>query len=95
MNTFDWPYVIGGKPFNSWPAFIPITFELGILFCGVGTVMVLFAYRRYFPGKNAKLAHPALMRDRFGLAAVSDSRVDELKVLLKECGAEDIISTDE
>ena len=95
MNAVDWPYIIGGKPFNSWPAFIPITFELGILFCGVGSVITLFAYRGYFPGKSAKLAHPDLMRDKFGLAAVSDSRVTELKALLKDCGAEDIISTED
>ena len=31
--TRDWPIIFGGKPYWSVPAFIPITFELTVLFC--------------------------------------------------------------
>lgn len=36
--VIDWPQIYGGKPYFSWPAFIPITFELTILLGGLGTV---------------------------------------------------------
>jgi hypothetical protein len=30
MNAVDYPYIISGKPFASWPAFIPVAFELTV-----------------------------------------------------------------
>ena len=37
--TRDWPIIFGGKPYFSAPAFIPITFELTVLFAAVGKVV--------------------------------------------------------
>ena len=42
VHASAYPLVISGKPFFSWPAFIPITFELGVLFGALGAVFGMF-----------------------------------------------------
>ncbi len=39
-----YPLVISGKPFNSYPAFVPITFEGGILFSAFAAVFGMLAF---------------------------------------------------
>src|SRR5580765_6626051 len=43
MSAVDYPLNIGGKPPHSWPAFIPITFEMTILFGGISAVLGMLA----------------------------------------------------
>ena len=38
MNTISYPINIGGRPLNSWPSFIIVTFEMTILFSGLSAV---------------------------------------------------------
>lgn len=39
IDVLNWPIVFGGKPFFSWPAYVPILFELTIYFAAVFTVV--------------------------------------------------------
>lgn len=49
----DWPINIGGRPFNSWPAFVPVAFEVMVLLAGFGVVFAFFGVSRLYPGKQA------------------------------------------
>ena len=73
MSAVDWPLNVGGKPFNSLPAFLPAMFETMVLLAGVGTVVALFLRAGLRPGREAWLAHERVTDDRFVLAVEADS----------------------
>ena len=43
ISTIAYPLIISGKPYFSWQAFIPVTFELGVLFAAFGAVFGMMA----------------------------------------------------
>lgn len=46
VHTTAYPLVISGKPFLSWQAFVPVTFEVGVLFGALGAVLGMLGLNR-------------------------------------------------
>ncbi len=87
-SAIDWPTIIGGKPFISWPAFVPISFELTVLFAAHTTVLAFLVYNKLFPGKKAVILHPEQTCNKFVIAVEkSKVNVDDATHLFKEHGA--------
>lgn len=70
MNAVDYPYIISGKPFASWPAFIPVAFELTVLFSAFTTVFAMLGLNGLPRFSNPVFTNPKFDRstdDRFFL----------------------------
>jgi hypothetical protein len=89
-NVLDWSLNVGGKPDNSLLAFVPISFELTVLFAGLGTVAALLLRARLYPAKPVWLPDRSITDDTFTVVLrrpTDDEGHQKALALLKECGA--------
>ena len=89
-SAVDWPANIGGKPLNSAPAFLPVTFETAVLFAGLGIIFVLLLRSKLRPLKEPTIQDARLTDDHFLLAirqTDADLHPDMAKELFLEHGA--------
>ncbi len=93
VMVWDWPMNFGGKPHASWPAFVPVTFELMVLCAAIGSAVVAIV-----AGKKDSVPQPPPLQvktgatvDRFVLwISATDPKwqVDSALLFVRSLGAD-------
>ncbi len=96
-SSIDYPQVTAGKPYFSWEAFIPIVFELMVLFAaftaGLGMLLLLNRLPFFRHPMLKSRSMPRITRDTFALSVESDGAaldVDAAAAVLRNAGAKSI-----
>lgn len=92
--TSDWPMIFGGKPYFAIPSFIPITFELTVLFAAIGMTVSFYTVCGMAPGVTNPTLDDRITDDKFCIAFdatnASSEQVDSLKAFFSETGATEV-----
>jgi hypothetical protein len=95
--SFDYPLTISGKPSFSYQAYVPIMFELTVLFSAFGTFFGMWGLNRLPAYYHPTLKHPSFPRATDDAFFVSIEAKDpkynasKTKTLLEELGAREIV----
>lgn len=91
-SAISWPINVGGKPFFSGPAFVPVMFELTVLFSALASVVALFAVCK-LPKHDPPVIDPDLTSHKFAIFISEEDAgysVERCEQLLKSLGATEI-----
>lgn len=91
-SAVDWPLIIGGKPFWSLPAFIPIIFECTILFAALSSVGALILLCG-LPKVDPPVIDPDLTSHKFALFVPEDDtgfNAANIEKMFKDMGAVEV-----
>lgn len=94
--TRNWPIIFGGKPYFSVPAFMPITFELTVLFACVGMVITFYTICGLGPGVSNPILDKRITDDKFCLAFntnnLAEGEIDNLRSFFNSTQAAEVHS---
>jgi len=93
VHVVDYPLVFAGKPVFSWPAFVPVMFELAVLFGAVGAVLGMLHLTRLPRHHHPLFRSTAFERvtdDKFFISIEADDPkydAERTATLLRQAGA--------
>lgn len=90
--TQAYPLNFGGKPFLAVPSFIPVTFEMAVLFAAFSMVFAFLIHNKLGPGAAAIIHDERITDDRFLLVVkvADDENTHTIEEVLNEAGAHGI-----
>src|SRR5215213_495342 len=101
VSVIAYPLNIGGRPFNSWPSFIPVTFEVTILLASLTCVVTLILLNGlpmpYHPVFNVRRFAEHASQDGLFLAIEADDPkfdINKTRAFLQGLGAREINEID-
>jgi hypothetical protein len=92
-EKFDWPMVVGGKDSYSFPVYIPIIFELTVLFCALGMVGTFLVSNGLGPNVKPLMFDLRTTDNKFAMAIdLSKNKLVETRIeqILKDAGAAEV-----
>ncbi len=94
MSAIDYPIIYGGKPYFSFPAYIPVVFEVTVLSASIATVLTMLFVFFKFPNNSHPLQGTEYIKkvssDKYGIIILADDKKfneEEIKKIFKELNA--------
>ncbi|MCS6933816.1 MAG: DUF3341 domain-containing protein [Chitinophagales bacterium] len=94
VMTTNYPINFGGKPYWPVPSFIPITFEMTVLFAAWGMTLTYLVRNKLWPGRVPRIYDKRTTDDRFALVFnaenLNEAQIAELKEVCRKEGAVEV-----
>lgn len=93
MESYDWPMIVGGKDAFSIIVYIPVIFELTVLFCALGMVGTFIVSNGLGPTVKPLMYDLRTTDNKFAMAidmSKNNLEEDDVEKILKESGAAEV-----